>query len=194
MGCGGRRIHALERPADRDRRAGRQLGRDPEHHHVPAMTDRSGMSCSAASERRRRRAARAPARARPQGTRDSVARSPRWALAAGGGHRSGVRHGRRAGAARGQGDIVLSSREGIRSSTRSTPWRGACRDHMNSCGRGQRLLQIVKEMDGSTRALSHRPRAGSSAPRHREPHAARRSISPIHGMPLLGGLEGQPTS
>ena len=59
LGGGGDRLHAVERPADRHRRAGRLLGRDPHLHHVPGDEPQlrlaSSSAASAAPPARRRR-------------------------------------------------------------------------------------------------------------------------------------------
>ena len=128
LGRGRHRLLAQQRDADHRRLAGRQLGRDPELHHVqgdeplvlqrhPRRLRRRGRAggrrqgrAAAGQERQRRRR-----RVRPRQRRD-------------GRHRSRLRPGGRARAARGQGARDQADREGRRrSSTRSIRSPAACR-------------------------------------------------------------------
>ena len=61
LGRGGHRLHAQQRPADRGRRAGRQLGCDPLLHHVPGDEPQLHQRHRRRLRHRRRHAGRQPA-------------------------------------------------------------------------------------------------------------------------------------
>ena len=122
---------------------------------------------------------------RQRGGRVAARRAPRR-------HRPGLRHGGRAGAARGQGDLVAADREGRDLPLRHPPGRGAAaRPHERAAGRGERLLRH-RQGDGRDQPRLPRDggRDGDRRQRHREPERGDRYVEPDLRHAGAPGLEG----
>ena len=122
LGGGGDRLHPVERPADRHRRAGRLLGCDPLLHHVPGDEPQLRQRHPRRLRRHRRpgagdrgRADRHRRRRRRRGARGRRERH----------HRPRLRHGRRPGAAVGQRATKRLRAKGKEVRFASTRSRGA---------------------------------------------------------------------
>ena len=130
LGRGGRRLHAVERPADHHRRPGRLERRDPELHHVPGdeplvperdlrrLRRRRGRRPG--QERQRRAAGRGEERDRGRDRGDPAGRQERR-------DRPRLRHGRRAGAVPAlRGRPSCSATPAPTCASPSTRWPAAC--------------------------------------------------------------------
>ncbi len=177
LGGGRRRLHAVERSADHHRRAGRQLGRDPQLHHVqgdePIDLERDPGRLRRGERRQAGRRQRGPRR---QGERDHRRSGGRDAAGvAQRDHRARLRDGGRAGPAPGQGDLFAADREGDQVPLRDPPGRRAApRAHERAARRGLGLLRH-RQGDGrdQRRLPEHRRGDGDRRQRHREPVAPR---------------------
>ncbi len=160
MGRGGHRLHALERPADRDRRARRLLRRDPVVHHVPRDEPQLHQRDRGRVRRRDRRpggrrrgAARGRGRLRDRaGNRRPAARGEER------GHRARLRHGGRPGAAHGLRDHQAAARPRQDGALRHPPGRRAhAGPHERAARRGQGALRHRARDGRDQRATSPTP-------------------------------------
>ncbi len=118
LGGGGDRLHAVQRPPDRHRRAGRLLGRDPELHHVPGdepqlrLGDPRRLRRRAPARRWRSRASRSPstptASRRRSTTRTASSSCPGYGMAVAQAQQS-VSRADQAAARQGQGPCASRS-------------------------------------------------------------------------------------
>ena len=168
MGGVGHRLHARQRPADRDRRAGRQQRRDSELHHVPRHEPQVPVGHRRRLRQRRRRAR--PGRQRGTARRGHIDRrgGNRGASRRGQGrrHRPRLRHGGRAGAAR-----RVRNHEALTRARRQRALR-------HPSGRGPHARPHERAARGSEGPLRHRLRDGRDQSRTSPTWTSRSSSAP----------------